>query len=121
MKAWYRILFVCALPVGLVHGTDAVRRIELPAETEVFKPTDAPGYAFVNASCLTCHSVEYVRYQPSSSPRAYWQATVTKMQKIFGAPIPDAQVGPLVDYLTRAYGSEQGQQIVLPTKGLPKQ
>ena len=101
MKILCRIILLLLVSVGFIRAADGIRRIELPAETAVFKPAELPGYALVNATCLTCHSVEYVKYQPSSSPRTYWQATVIKMQKTFGAPIPDAMVEPLVDYLVR--------------------
>ena len=47
-----------------------------------------------------------MRYQPVSA-RPYWQATVTKMQKTFGAPIPDAAVAPIVEYLVKTYGAER--------------
>ena len=110
MKTPFRIIFLGVTLMGIARAGDTVRRIELPAETEVFKPADLPGYAVVNASCLTCHSVEYVKYQPPSSPRTYWQATVTKMQKTFGASIPDPLVEPLVDYLSRTYGAEMRNQ-----------
>lgn len=119
MKIWSRIIFVLVVPVGFARAADAVRRIELPEETAVYRPADLPGYAYVNATCLTCHSVEYVKYQPSSSPRTYWQATVTKMQKTFGAPIPDAFVDPLVDYLVKTYGAEMSRPAAAPLPANP--
>jgi sulfite dehydrogenase len=36
--------------------------------------------------------------------RAFWKAEVAKMQQKYGAQIPDAQVEPVVDYLTKNYG-----------------
>ena len=33
----------------------------------------------------------------------FWQAEVTKMIKVYGAPIDDADVGKIVDYLTATY------------------
>jgi len=56
-----------------------------------------------NGQCLLCHSVEYVTMQPPM-PRAFWKSAVQKMQQKYGAPITDAQVDPLTDYLTRNYG-----------------
>ena len=79
-----------------------VVHIELPPETSSFKP--GPGSAIANGQCLTCHSVEYVTTQPPM-PRAFWQAEVKKMQKTYGAPIPDNQIEPLVEYLARTYGA----------------
>jgi len=32
-----------------------------------------------------------------------WQAEVTKMIKVYGAPIDDADVGKIVDYLAATY------------------
>ena len=33
----------------------------------------------------------------------FWQAEVTKMIKVYGAPIEDADVGKIVDYLAATY------------------
>lgn len=76
-------------------------KIELPPETASFKPD--VGVEFANAQCLVCHSVEYVSTQPKKD-RAFWAASVKKMQEKFGAPIPPEQVEPLADYLTKNYG-----------------
>lgn len=75
--------------------------IQLPAETGAFK--QAAGAEIANGQCLTCHSVEYVVIQPPMQ-RAFWIAEVKKMQQKYGAQIPDAQVEPVVDYLTKTYG-----------------
>jgi len=76
--------------------------ISLPPETGVFKQDT--GAEIANGQCLICHSVEYVTMQPPM-PRAFWMGSVQKMQQKYGAPIPDADVGRLVDYLTRNYGA----------------
>jgi cytochrome c551/c552 len=75
--------------------------IQLPLETGTFKQ-DA-GAEMANGQCLICHSVEYVTMQPPM-PRAFWKSAVQKMQQKYGAPITDAQIDPLTDYLTRNYG-----------------
>ena len=77
-------------------------KIELPAETGSFK--QAPGAEWANGQCLICHSVEYVTMQPPM-PRAFWAASVKKMQEKYGAAIPPEQVEPLLDYLTKNYGT----------------
>jgi hypothetical protein len=38
--------------------------------------------------------------------RAAWEAEVRKMMKVMGAPIPENDVGPIVDYLTQHYGAD---------------
>jgi len=81
--------------------------ITLPLETAALTPSPLPGYAFAQAMCSTCHSAEYERTQPPASPRAYWLATVVKMQKAFAAPLPDTMIDPIVDYLVKTYGNER--------------
>jgi len=87
--------------------------IQLPPETGAFKQDK--GAEIANGQCLTCHSVEYVAMQPPM-PRAFWKSSVQKMQQKYGAPIPDDQVEPVVDYLTKNYGvSTNGAAATAPT------
>jgi hypothetical protein len=60
----------------------------------------------VRGHCSACHSVDYVQMNSPFMKRATWEAEVRKMIKVMGAPIPEADVAPLVDYLTRYYGVE---------------
>ena len=94
-------------------------RIELPAETGVFKP--GQGAELANGQCLVCHSVEYVTMQPIS-PRPFWAASVKKMRERYGAVISDDQVEPLLDYLTKHYGVETTNisPATVTTNGAPK-
>lgn len=90
-------------PAGAAHALD----ITLPPETARYQPSDLPGYRLAQQNCLTCHSAQYVQYQPRSSPRAYWDATVKKMKKPFGAPFADDDIPAIVDYLVKTYGAER--------------
>src|SRR6266550_2668471 len=94
-----------ALLAGLISlgviASGAELTIQLPLEVNSFKQ-DA-GAEIANAQCLICHSVEYISTQPKMQ-RAFWKAGVQKMQQKYGAPISDAQVEPLVDYLVKNYG-----------------
>src|SRR2546425_4993873 len=83
----------------LFHSQAAV--IQLPPEVNAFK--EDTGAEIANGQCLVCHSVEYVSTQPPF-PRAFWKSSVQKMQQKYGAPIPEEQVEPLLDYLTKNYG-----------------
>lgn len=60
----------------------------------------------VRGNCSACHSVDYIEMNSPFLKRAGWEAEVRKMIKVMGAPIPEAEVPPLVDYLTRYYGVE---------------
>jgi sulfite dehydrogenase len=95
------IAALCA--AASAHALD----INLPPETAVFKPSPLPGYELVQRNCMLCHSVHYIQSQPPMSPRAYWEATVKKMKKPFGAPFPDEDVPAMVDYLVKTYGAER--------------
>ncbi len=48
-------------------------------------------------------------YQPTTAPRGYWEAMVLRMKSVFKAPIDDADVPLLVDYLVKTYGNERAQ------------
>jgi cytochrome c551/c552 len=88
--------------------------IKLPPETAAFKQDIHAEIA--NGQCLICHSMEYVSTQPPM-PRAFWKAEVVKMQTKYGAPIVDAQVEPLVDYLTKNYGAATPGAVATTTPG----
>jgi sulfite dehydrogenase (cytochrome) subunit B len=90
-------------------ATSAEKTITLPADGVQLKASTLPGYAKAKAECVECHSAEYMLYQPATAPRAYWEAMVQRMQSLFKAPIDDADVPVLVDYLVKTYGNEQPQ------------
>lgn len=58
----------------------------------------------VSVQCNICHSVDYILMQPVSS-RAVWAGSVTKMRKVFGAPINDADAEIIINYLAAQYGN----------------
>ncbi len=75
----------------------------LPEETATFKP--GTNRDVVMNNCTACHSSDYVQTQPRGPKfkKDFWQAEVTKMIKVYGAPIDDADVGKIVEYLTANY------------------
>ena len=81
--------------------------IQLPPDTVLLTPSDLPGYAKAQANCTMCHSAEYMRYQPPSAARPYWDAMVHRMKTVFKAPIADEDMPEIVDYLAKTYGNEQ--------------
>jgi len=91
-------------------------KFTLPPESNRFKP--GPGSEIAAAQCVICHSADYVSTQPPM-PRAFWKAGVQKMQKVYGASIPDSQVDRLVDYLARNYGDEKPRNGSSPTTVSP--
>ena len=95
-----------ALAAASTLGLVAVRAVpvvyKLPAETAAFKP--GPNLDVVQNNCLGCHSADYVNTQPpNAKKKEFWQAEVTKMIKVYGAPISDADVPKIVEYLAATY------------------
>jgi sulfite dehydrogenase (cytochrome) subunit B len=76
---------------------------KLPEEAAAFKP--GPNLDVVQNNCTACHSADYVNTQPRGPKfkKDFWQAEVTKMIKVYGAPIDDADVAKIVEYLTETY------------------
>jgi len=108
MNQRFRIAAALAA-IGAASAPALALEIKLPPETAMYKPSDLPGYQLAQQNCLICHSAQYVQTQPPGSPRAYWEATVKKMQKPFGAPLKDEDIPAIVDYLSKTYGAEQGK------------
>ena len=81
--------------------------ITLPPDGVQLTPSPLPGYAKAQANCTMCHSAEYMRYQPPSAARLYWDAMVHRMKVVFKAPIADEDMPEIIDYLAKTYGNEQ--------------
>ena len=100
--------FVCALLIavaGLALGSAEAAPISytLPDETAAFKP--GPNLEVVQNNCTACHSADYIQAQPRGPKfkKDFWQAEVTKMIKVYGAPIDETDVGKIVEYLAATY------------------
>jgi mono/diheme cytochrome c family protein len=107
MKNSFVLAFVlAAASSACVLGTPAVAKpisYTLPDETAAFKP--GTNLDAVQNNCTACHSADYIQTQPRGAKfkKDFWQAEVTKMIKTYGAPIEDADVGKIVDYLSENY------------------
>ncbi len=104
-----RLLLASALAtvalVGFTAGSAHAAPVSytLPEETAAFRP--GPNLEVAQNNCTACHSADYINTQPRGPKfkKDFWQAEVTKMIKVYGAPINDADVGKIVDYLTATY------------------
>ncbi|HET6248004.1 MAG TPA: hypothetical protein VFE47_09935 [Tepidisphaeraceae bacterium] len=86
------------IPTGGVHA------ITLPVMDTNLPP--GPGKLTLMSACTLCHSPRYVTMQPKFS-RKKWTDEVEKMKKVYGAPIQDEQVEPIVNYLVVIRGNGQ--------------
>ena len=101
-----RIALCTALVLVTSSSFAASKSINLPPDGMQLKPSDLPGYAKAQANCVACHSAEYMLYQPPNAARPYWEAMVKRMKAIFKAPIDDADMPAIVDYLAKTYGNQ---------------
>ena len=108
MKAlWICIAAFAFVGTGLALAQSALPpsgtvTIALPRDVgPAFKP--GAGVDVARQNCTSCHSAAYVAIQPPLSP-AQWTAEVTKMRKVYGAPISDDAAATIVQYLVSEYG-----------------
>ena len=102
------VILSAASPAWSVDGAPTFRSVEadLPFGDRQF---DGPGADTVNGNCLACHSAGMILTQPPLT-RDTWLRLVTKMRQTYKAPISDADVSPIIDYLVRMLGSEHPKQ-----------
>jgi sulfite dehydrogenase (cytochrome) subunit B len=87
------LLLGLAVAAGVVVAQE--RRLELK---------DGPGRAQVEASCGSCHSLDYILMNSPFLDRNGWDGSVNKMIKVFGAPIGAEDAKAIVEYLSVNYG-----------------
>jgi hypothetical protein len=71
--------------------------------------TQGDGLQDVQIYCNTCHSPRYITMQPPL-PAATWEAEVNKMNKTFGAGIPEDNTQKIILYLQAHYTVENRKQ-----------
>jgi hypothetical protein len=72
----------------------------------------------VTSRCSMCHSLDYIVINSRFLDSKGWQAEVTKMIKVYAAPIPAEDADRIHAYLVRAYG---GPEAVSPAEGTVQQ
>lgn len=76
--------------------------VDFPAGDSMF-PGGSSAEA-INQNCLACHSADMVLNQPAF-PKATWEAEVHKMINTYKAPVDNADIAPIVDYLVQIKGA----------------
>lgn len=92
-----RYALICALTLGLAAPALAD---EKPVQLK-----KADGLDKVEGNCAACHSLDYIQMNSPFPDAKVWDAEVTKMIKVFGAPIDDADAKGITDYLVKNYGA----------------
>jgi cytochrome c553 len=106
-----QFIAIGCLTVGLLAFTPAMAQqsltiksttVDLPSGDSMF-PGGAAADA-INNNCLACHSADMVLNQPAL-PKSAWEAEVHKMINAYKAPIDNADVPAIVDYLASIKGA----------------
>ena len=95
MLAAIGVLMFVAAPITLVIAGE--EKIHLK---------EGPGLNLVQKDCISCHSLDYIPLNSPFLDQKGWEATVTKMQKAYGAPIPQDDAAPIAEYLAKNYGKK---------------
>lgn len=82
-----------------------IKSIQLPPDGMQLAPSTLPGYLKTQQNCVACHSAEYMQYAPATAGKPYWEAMVKRMKTVFKAPVDDADMPVIVEYLSKTYGS----------------
>ena len=111
---------ICTALLSVLIGTAgaAPLSITLPVETAKLRPSTLPGYHIAVQKCATCHSADYVSYQPPGMTLQQWTAEMGKMQHLYGAPITDDEVKQVGAYLAVAYGNAKEGELTDDLRGV---
>jgi cytochrome c5 len=80
------------------------KKIVLPADHDYARLKAGPGSDVAQTKCQFCHSTDYIVMQPGGDAKL-WDGVVTKMIKVFGAPLSDAEAKAITEYLAKHYPS----------------
>ena len=90
----HRILLALTIAAsfGLATVHAAPVSYTVPDETAAFKP--GSNLEVVQNNCTACHSADYVKTQPRGEKfkKDFWAAEVTKMIKVYGAPMERSSI-----------------------------
>jgi len=75
------------------------------ADESQLRLANAPGRDAVLANCSACHSVDYILMSAGIPDRNGWEASISKMRKVMGATISDADAALILDYLAGNYAA----------------
>ena len=100
-----RAVRLCLLvSMALVTAAAAQEKtITLPADNDYGKLKPAMHSDLAQTQCQFCHSTDYIVMQPPGDAKK-WEGVVTKMIKVYGAPLSEADAKAITEYLTKNYG-----------------
>jgi hypothetical protein len=104
-RALAGLLLALVVPALALPETAAAegKTIVQPPDDPYGALADGPGAQRARNLCGICHSTDYIVMQPRGDARQ-WEGVVTKMIKVYGAPIGEADAKAITEYLAAAYG-----------------
>jgi sulfite dehydrogenase (cytochrome) subunit B len=95
---------VCVV-ILLAAGVTVARAddITLPPDHPFGMLKPGAGSEVAQRGCVLCHSTDYIVTQPPGDQKQ-WDGVVTKMIKVYGAPLSEPDARTIVEYLARQYG-----------------
>jgi len=97
---WLLVGVVLLVAAVVVARAD---EITLPPDHPYGTLKPGPGSEVAQRSCVLCHSTDYIVRQPPGDQKQ-WDGVVTKMIKVYGAPLSEADAKTVAEYLARQYG-----------------
>jgi len=98
-RALVSVLVLMAATVTAVRADD----ITLPPDHPYGMLKPGTGSEVAQRSCVLCHSTDYIVTQPPGDQKQ-WDGVVTKMIKVYGAQLSEADAKTVAEYLARQYG-----------------
>lgn len=74
------------------------------ADEASLRLAEGAGQERVQAACSMCHSVDYIVMNSPFQDAAAWEKTVSKMVRVYGAPLSPEDAKAIVAYLGEHYG-----------------
>jgi hypothetical protein len=99
-RALASAIVVLVIPLAALA---ADKSITLPPDHAYGTLKPGPSVEIARIYCGVCHSTDYIVMQPHGDAKQ-WQAVVTKMIKVNGAPMSDQDAKTIVEYLASEYG-----------------
>ena len=99
-----RIILIIGIMLAIAAGPAYAQEKQLNVPVVRTELAAGEGKEKAETLCNICHSVDYITMQPKSS-KAVWAGSVTKMRKVFGAPMSDSDAEIIINYLASSYGN----------------
>ena len=80
--------------------------VPVHADKDSIKLKPGEGAEVVKQNCAACHSLDYIEMNSVFLDQKGWQAEVTKMVKVFGAPVTEQDQAKIIAYLVAIYGKQ---------------